>query len=1457
MKKKYSLLFAVLIATVSFAQHQMQGILNNSINETSVNKSFNRSTLRANNSNTTNKPNSLNQGWFNYGRAIELYNSNSSDLNFSYLFPDSMGYVNSGGALFPMGIHQLAELVDFRSTIFSGNPSTAWVGANPTNAFKIDSMSIVYGYTRQHPNPNIVDTLIVTVYDNQTAANLTNNYLTGSPAFYYNTDTVTYKNIGYNQSGNFIAAPTVTTSAQVAPVGQYKFKILLTIADTAIAAFREKAFALPNAFNSVGGKLVVGNVMFKPGYTYTLTQQIDVTANNFIFTSLEENGPQTFPNYFDCNYGSNLCDYSCSYILRRDVRYNMAGKRNYRFSPSYTFSSGYTLEHHLISFHLVDTTTLALTTSQQNVTCSGLNNGVASVSVTSGTPPYTFNWNTSPAQTTQTITGLAPGTYSCVVTDAAANSGTTSVTIQAQIPFITNAISHLINSGASVNFALTANVPCTFSWLAANNSNVTGESLTTQTLSTINDTLINTSSTTTGVFYTIIPTAISGTCAGVPHTLIVAVNPPIIPLIITTSQQNITCNGYNNGVASVSVTSGTPPYTYTWNTSPVQTTQTVTGLPAGTYSCVVNDAAANTATASVNITEPDPIYNVTANVITNGSCVGNATGSAQVSTPMGGTPPYTYMWSTSPPQTTQIVSALANGTYTATVKDSLNCSAQVIVTISPVNTITPPFYDSIQGASCSISQNGFIKLYNGSIITINGNLPFISEFYNGSGNDKAVEIFNPTNNLIDLHSFSYSSYNWVGSLINQSNATYTFPAGSLVQPYGTFVVAHPLANASMLLIANATSSVIDGTSLSLNATTGFPFGTQLVDYAYITNSQTNRRKLTVTAPNTSITPSEWLSYPLTLANLSAHITSTITTYYEANTIIQWDVNANNQTGPSAFNLKAGTYGYTITDTITGCQYANQVIVPSLGLDQFNVNFSANQTLFTAPPFVAQFTNTTPNLSNYNFVWDFGDGTILSSNNASVFHQYQYNGLYTVKLIATAISTLCKDTMIKTDYIFCTGGVSCNLTASITPSTNTNACAGDSTLLTCTNSGSITYQWYLNGSAINGAAASTYYASQSGNYQVAVTNSVCTDFSNQVTITFNALPQAPVVTSSGNLTQCLGGTVVLNAASGYSSYLWSTGATSQSISVNGSGIYSVIGKNAFGCGTTSQPFLLNFSAAPATPICLVTVDTTSLYNQVIWDKPATSAIDSFKIYRETMTNVFSYLNSVAYDSLSIYNDFAANPNVTSYKYKISAIDTCGNETLLSNYHNTIHLQYLGAGNLQWTVYSIENELNPVLYYMVLRDDNSSGNFLPISSTIPGGNSSFTDINFSSYPNAAYRVDVVWNRTCAPAKLINTSTSISRSNVKHVQAPTNLGQIDLSKFVSVYPNPASTSINVRINTTFIDNAMLELYDATGKLIMQQKVVNEYSALNISGLANGIYTVRVITNNEQTIKRIVKQQ
>ena len=116
---------------------------------------------------------------------------------------------------------------------------------------------------------------------------------------------------------------------------------------------------------------------------------------------------------------------------------------------------------------------------------------------------------------------------------------------------------------------------------------------------------------------------------------------------------------------------------------------------------------------------------------------------------------------------------------------------------------------------------------------------------------------------------------------------------------------------------------------------------------------------------------------------------------------------------------SGVFSQLLTNSV-GCDSLITLDL-TINSNQFNTDFIVNQTLFTAPPFAAQFANNTPNHTNYNFTWDFGDGTILQSNNANVFHEYQYNGLYDVTLIAENIVTGCTDTMLKTDNIYCTGG----------------------------------------------------------------------------------------------------------------------------------------------------------------------------------------------------------------------------------------------------------------------------------------------------------------------------------------------------------------------------------------------------------------------------------------------------
>jgi hypothetical protein len=74
-----------------------------------------------------------------------------------------------------------------------------------------------------------------------------------------------------------------------------------------------------------------------------------------------------------------------------------------------------------------------------------------------------------------------------------------------------------------------------------------------------------------------------------------------------TSSTNVTCNGGNDGTATVTASGGTGTLLYSWNTSPVQTSATAVGLAAGTYIATVTDGTGASATATVTITEPAPI----------------------------------------------------------------------------------------------------------------------------------------------------------------------------------------------------------------------------------------------------------------------------------------------------------------------------------------------------------------------------------------------------------------------------------------------------------------------------------------------------------------------------------------------------------------------------------------------------------------------------------------------------------------------------------------------------------------------------------------------------------------------------------------------------------------------------------------------------------------------------------
>ena len=183
-----------------------------------------------------------------------------------------------------------------------------------------------------------------------------------------------------------------------------------------------------------------------------------------------------------------------------------------------------------------------------------------------------------------------------------------------------------------------------------------------------------------------------------------------------------------------------------------------------------------------------------------------------------------------------------------------------------------------------------------------------------------------------------------------------------------------------------------------------------------------------------------------------------------------------------------------------------------------------------------------------------------------------------------------------------------------------------------------------------------------------------------------------------------------------------------------------------------------------PICLISVDSASTKNKVVWEKPITQAIDNFMVYREFGTGNYGVVGSVPYDSLSQFydNTVGVNPNITSYRYKISAIDTCGNESQLSDFHETMHLSINlapnGDINLIWDAY----EGFPVTYYRILRDSTFSNNWEVLDSV---SNNVFiwTDINPPTN-GADYVIDVIAPFGCTSTKAQDhNSTRSNRSNI----------------------------------------------------------------------------------------------
>lgn len=201
----------------------------------------------------------------------------------------------------------------------------------------------------------------------------------------------------------------------------------------------------------------------------------------------------------------------------------------------------------------------------------------------------------------------------------------------------------------------------------------------------------------TGGTYTVTVTDTTGCTANGTFTIHQTASPVIAGI---SNQSNLLCSNACNGSATATATGGAAGYTYSWNTTPQQTSATANNLCIGNHTVTVTDAAGCAADTVITITAPAPIASTL--TLTNASCNSNNDASATINA-SGGIPPYTYQWSNG--QTNPSINGLSAGIYTVITSDSNNCAKNDTITISPaVNATIGAIPNSIcQGQSALLN----------------------------------------------------------------------------------------------------------------------------------------------------------------------------------------------------------------------------------------------------------------------------------------------------------------------------------------------------------------------------------------------------------------------------------------------------------------------------------------------------------------------------------------------------------------------------------------------------------------------------------------------------------------------------------------------------------------------------------------------------------------------------------
>ena len=305
-------------------------------------------------------------------------------------------------------------------------------------------------------------------------------------------------------------------------------------------------------------------------------------------------------------------------------------------------------------------------------------------------------------------------------------------------------------------------------------------------------------------------------------------------------------------------------------------------------------------------------------------------------------------------------------------------------------------------------------------------------------------------------------------------------------------------------------------------------------------------------------------------------------------------------------------------------------------------------------------------------------------------------------------------------------------------------------------------------------------------------------------------------------------------------IWNTGDTVSDLNGLESGKYYITVTDANGCMAEDSTMIDSITTYQDAEICMVTVTRDNMI-MIVWEKTYDQGIAEYNIYREKSRDQFIKIKTVPFDSLPVYVDESSLPDEFPHYYKISITDSCGNESDLSPYHKSIHLQ-TGMGltnevNLGW------DEYEGFEYYDYEIYRGSSLLSFEKTRTISSSAHTWTD---KSPPvgDVYYRIMVVKPEPCYPTSFKSEEYNAPFSNYDE-ETVVGIDAIQENGLI-IYPNPFQEQTTITFPNPNRAEYVLTITDLSGQIVKEVKCWGEQVQLFREGLSPVIYIIKISGDN-----------